>query len=66
MTDFVFLSTLTLNDEGHCLGILEFISVFLIITIDINVTIIVITIVIIIHHHQRHQNHHCFVSRLPR
>ena len=56
----------TLNDKWQCLGIIEFIRVFLIITIGTIVTIIVITIVIIIHHRQRHQNHHCFVSRLPR
>ena len=51
----------TLNDKWQCLGIIEFIRVFLIITIGI-----IVTIVIIIHHRQRHQNHHCFVSRLPR
>ena len=33
------------NDERHCLGIIEFIRVFLIITIGIIVTIIIITIV---------------------
>ena len=60
------LSPLTLNYKRHCLGIIEFIRVFVIITMCSIVTIIVITIVIIIHYLQRDQNHHCFVSRLPR